>query len=45
MTLLKKGRIDIVQFLRDLPNTRHFSKTFTVDVVSATVSEIVCDRT
>lgn len=37
-TLLKRGRIDIVQFLRDLPSTHHFSKTFTVDVVSATVS-------
>ena len=37
-SLLKHGRIDIVQCLRDLPKTKHISHTFNVDVFKATVS-------
>ena len=37
-SLLKHGRIDIVQFLRDLPRTKHQSDLFEVDVIRAAVS-------
>ena len=37
-SLLKSGRIDIVQFLRDLPKTKHHSPTISVDVIRASVS-------
>ena len=37
-SLLKHGRIDIVQCLRDLPKTKHISHSFNVDVFKATVS-------
>ncbi len=36
--MLKHGRIDIVQLLRDLPQTKHHPGTFSVDVLKATVS-------
>ena len=38
ISLLKHGRIDIVQCLRDLPRTRHHPGAFSVDVIKATVS-------
>lgn len=37
---LKQGRIDIVHFLRGLPRTTHHSKTFSVDVIRATVESV-----
>ena len=36
-TLLKNGRIDIVQCLRQLPRTFHIASTFNVDVMKASV--------
>ncbi len=32
--LLKHGRIDIVQFIRDLPRTKHCVELFEVDVMA-----------
>ena len=40
LSLLKHGRIDIVQCLRDLPKTRHHPGAFSVDVIRATVSSV-----
>ena len=40
ISLLKHGRIDIVQCLRDLPKTRHHPGAFSVDVIRATVSSV-----
>ena len=37
-SLLKHGKIDIVQFIRDLPRTKHYKELFEVDVMVATVS-------
>ena len=42
ISLLKHGRIDIVQCLRDLPKTRHHPGAFSVDVIRATVSSVWC---
>lgn len=39
-SLLKHGKIDIVQFVRDLPPTKHYKELFEVDIMMATVS---CD--
>ena len=39
LSALKRGRIDIVQLLKNLPRTKHIPSTFTVDVVRTTVSD------
>jgi len=36
-SLLKHGRIDIVQFVRDLPKTNHHRELFEVDIMTFTV--------
>ena len=38
ISLLKHGRIDIVQFIRDLPKTQHHSQLFQVDLMTSSVS-------
>ncbi|XP_064402613.1 nuclear RNA export factor 1-like isoform X2 [Halichondria panicea] len=36
MTMLKRGQLDVVQFLRGLPRTVHYSKSFIVDCLYST---------
>ncbi len=37
--MLKHGRIDIVQMLRDLPATKHYTDLMEVDIVRASVRQ------
>ncbi len=41
ITMLKRGQLDVVQFLRDLPRTVHYSKSFIVDCLYSTVSAAI----
>lgn len=41
MTMLKRGQLDVVQFLRGLPRTVHYSKSFIVDCLYSTVSAAI----
>ena len=36
--LIKHGRIDVVQMLRNFPRTFHIASSFSVDVMRASVS-------
>lgn len=36
--LLKYGRLPVVSFISEMPQTRHFPDTFTMDIALATVS-------
>lgn len=39
--LLKHGRLPVVSFISEMPRTRHFLDTFTMDIALATVSYYV----
>lgn len=39
--LLKHGRLPVVSFISEMPRTRHFLDTFTMDISLATVSYYV----
>ena len=41
ITMLKRGQLDVVQFLRGLPRTVHYSKSFIVDCLYSTVSAAI----
>lgn len=39
--LLKHGRLPVVSFISEMPRTKHFLDTFTMDIALATVSYYV----
>lgn len=43
-SLLKHGRIDIVQFIRDLPKTQHHNQLFQVDLMTSSVSSVALNE-